>query len=281
MIVTDDSKSPSFQDPSLGARLARARAARGLSVEDVAAATRIRAQLIGEIERDAFDNCGGAIYARGHIRAIAQVVDADADELVADFDRRHGGLPVASLDPAALPKLATSADRDIARARRTSPRWASAAVAVLAVGVVFFGVTWFAGRDGGQPAGQTDRAAATGSTPTQAASPEPSVTASPTPTAAQTTVPPTSAPPTPTGVSLIVQVAGGPSWIQVTSSTGQRVFASVLSDGQTMQWHDPRLLTVKFGNAPVVHVVVNGQDMGTPCDRTVCTVRYPVPAEAG
>ena len=47
----------------LGAALAAAREQRGLSVEDVAAATRIRATIIRAIEADDFAACGGAVYA--------------------------------------------------------------------------------------------------------------------------------------------------------------------------------------------------------------------------
>ncbi|HEY9476400.1 MAG TPA: helix-turn-helix transcriptional regulator, partial [Mycobacteriales bacterium] len=108
--MTDDSTSKPPDDLLTGAVLAAARVARGLSVQDVAAATRIRARLVTEIEHDQFDGCGGATYARGHIRSIAQVVGADADELVARFDRDHGG-PAQQLQPGALPRLAGPADR--------------------------------------------------------------------------------------------------------------------------------------------------------------------------
>ncbi|HEX5493613.1 MAG TPA: helix-turn-helix domain-containing protein [Mycobacteriales bacterium] len=273
--MIDDSTSQPTDDPSLGRVLADAREARGLSVEDVAAATRIRAQLIGQIERDDFDGCGGAIYARGHIRAIAHVVDADAEELVARFDRVHGGPPERQFEPGALPRLSAGADRDIARARRRSPRWASAAVAVLAVGAVFLVATWFAGRSGGGPqrtAGNPVSVAPPVITP----SPTPTPTPSPTPTST-----PTPSPTPQQGVSVQVQVTGGRSWIQVRSGTGEEIFARILDDGQSMRWHDPQTLTLKFGNAPVVHVIVNGHDRGVPCTRTVCTVRFPPAAVAG
>lgn len=276
--MIDDSTSQPPHDPSLGDVLADARAARGLSVEDIAAATKIRAQLVSDIERNEFDSCGGAIYARGHIRAIAHVVGVDADELVAMFDRSHGGAPTRQLESGALPGLAGSADRDIARARRTSPRWASAAVAVLAVGAVFLVATWVAGR-GGDSSQQT--ANGPGAAATTSAAPTPTPTPSPTSSPTPTTAPPTTTPPPQPGVSVQVQVAGGNSWVRVESGTGEEIFARVLDAGQTMQWHDPHALTLKFGNAKAVDVVVNGRDLGVPCERTVCTVRFPGTAVAG
>ena len=74
---------------SVGEDLARAREARGMSVEDVSSATRIRAGLIRAIEADDFGPCGGAVYARGHLRAIARVIGIDPEPLVRDYDRTH------------------------------------------------------------------------------------------------------------------------------------------------------------------------------------------------
>ena len=61
---------------SLGSALKSARTAAGLSVEELAARTRIRAALIKELENDNFVNCGGDTYARGHIRAIARILES-------------------------------------------------------------------------------------------------------------------------------------------------------------------------------------------------------------
>jgi cytoskeletal protein RodZ len=72
---------------SLGETLARAREGRGLSVEEVARATCIRGAVIRAIESDNFAPCGAPVYARGHIRAIAQVLGVDPLPLVAEFDQ--------------------------------------------------------------------------------------------------------------------------------------------------------------------------------------------------
>jgi cytoskeleton protein RodZ len=265
--VTDDRTSPVPAEPRPGASLAAARRERGLTVEDVAAATRIRVQLVNEIEQDQYANCGGAIYARGHIRAIAHVVGADADELVALFDRQHGGAPVPTIAPAALPVLTVpAADRQMANAGSSSPRWASAAIAVLAVAAVFLGVTWFLGRGSNSPQQTAEPPVRTGAV-------LPGDSPSPTPTPSATTPSPT--PTVPPGVSVRVQITGAQSWIRVQSSTDEELFSGVLDAGQTREWHDPQLLTVRFGNANVVRLVVNGRDVGQPCDRQVCTVRFP------
>ncbi|NKQ27167.1 helix-turn-helix domain-containing protein, partial [Streptomyces galbus] len=60
--------------PSIGRALRQARIARGLTVDDVSTATRVRIAIIHAIEADDFTPCGGDVYARGHIRTLARAV---------------------------------------------------------------------------------------------------------------------------------------------------------------------------------------------------------------
>ena len=72
--------------------LEQAREAAGLSVEQISALTNIRVSVIKDLESNLVNLSGGIAYARGHIRAIAQVLNAktgkavtiDADLLVGD-----------------------------------------------------------------------------------------------------------------------------------------------------------------------------------------------------
>lgn len=68
----------------VGRRLALARQHAGLSIEEVVAATRIRPGMLREIETGEFVHCGGDVYARGHVRAIAKVVGIDPEPLLAE-----------------------------------------------------------------------------------------------------------------------------------------------------------------------------------------------------
>ncbi|NUR26137.1 MAG: helix-turn-helix domain-containing protein, partial [Catenulispora sp.] len=67
----------------LGHRLAMARYQAGLSVDQVADVTRIRSGMVREIEAGDFIHCGGDVYARGHVRAIAKCVGIDPEPLLA------------------------------------------------------------------------------------------------------------------------------------------------------------------------------------------------------
>jgi cytoskeleton protein RodZ len=246
----------------LGAALAAARRERGLSVEEVSAATRIRPAIIRAIEDDDFDACGGAVYARGHLRSVAQVVGADPRPLVEEFDRRFNQ-PVPALRTAPLGSF--EPPRDAGRSGRQSPTWASVAVGVLVVVVIFLGASWLIGRGNDDtPAAPVARSAPTTAAP-----------------AATTPAPATSkpAPPAIRGVVLRLQASGGSSWVSVTSSDGNQLYQGVLTSGTAREFRDAKQLSVRFGNSPAVRITQNGRDMGAPrCDRQVCTVAFGVPA---
>jgi hypothetical protein len=74
---------------SIGDVLADARCRSGLSINEVSRQTRIREAVIWGIELDNYALCGGDFYARGHIRAIAQVVGVDSVPLIQEFDARR------------------------------------------------------------------------------------------------------------------------------------------------------------------------------------------------
>jgi cytoskeleton protein RodZ len=69
-----------------GGLIAAAMQARGLSVEDLAHATRLRPGLIEQMTQDDFVDTGGDVYARGHLRTICTVLSLDSDEVLASYD---------------------------------------------------------------------------------------------------------------------------------------------------------------------------------------------------
>jgi cytoskeletal protein RodZ len=62
---------------SLGSMITKARKDAGFSIDDLSDATNIRTALLREMEEDEFINCGGEIYARGHLRNIAKKLNID------------------------------------------------------------------------------------------------------------------------------------------------------------------------------------------------------------
>lgn len=267
-----DVDPPEHPPISVGQALAEARAAAGLSIEDVAATTRIRASLVQAMERDDFSGCGGAFYARAHVRTIARLVDADADFLVAEYDRQHGPPPTSAHELAAPATLTHTAD---AAARKPASRWAVAAIAVVAILVIVLIGRWALSGSDGQgnqtKPGPRPHPVATSTHSSASPTPTPSASSTPTPTRPTQTTPSPS--PTPTGVSLAIDVTVR-SWVQVTASSGAEVYQGVLEAGENRTFTDPASLTVRFGNAPGVTVSLNGRPARQPCPQYVCTVQF-------
>lgn len=234
---------------SVGESLAHAREERGLSLDDVSRATRIRTTVIRAIEGDQFDACGGAVYARGHIRSIAHVVGIDPEPLVAEFDREHGGPPAGPVpthvfDPEVM-----------AATERKRPNWGAAMAIALVVISVLAAVQLFAG--GGSSKRPSGADIAQSIAPHETASPTTARTASPSP-------PPVVAKLPEKGVVVLLRITGGASWCSIKNAAGQVMFEGTLTQGQQKLFKDDKQVKLVLGNAGAVDLVVNGRDLGSP-----------------
>ena len=234
-------------DLAIGATLSAAREARGLSVDDVARSTRIRAGLIRDIEADRFDACGGDVYARGHIRSIANTVGADGAVLVAAYDRERGGNPAAEailvFEPGAV------------RGERRRPNWAAAMAVALVV------ICLWAAVDLLGTGTKTGVGKGTGGTRADTA-----LTPPPTPTssAPATAGPDAVAMVPPTAVSVRVRIIDEKCWVRVGNAANVTIFQGVLAPGDTKDFQDPEQIHLTLGNASAASLVVNGRDIGAP-----------------
>jgi cytoskeletal protein RodZ len=123
-----------------GTQLKKARESRGMSLQQVAASTKISVGVLEALERGDFPRLPGGIFSRAFVRSYAVEVGANADEVVAKF--------VTELE-AAIPAAAETAspdvtDDDIAfleRQRRAS-LFLRVALVVLALMIVGAFVAW-------------------------------------------------------------------------------------------------------------------------------------------
>jgi cytoskeleton protein RodZ len=69
-----------------GEHLRREREMRGVSLEEIAAATRINTRFLEAIESERWDQLPGGVFNRGFIRSIARYLGMDEDSLVAEYD---------------------------------------------------------------------------------------------------------------------------------------------------------------------------------------------------
>ncbi|MHB1740333.1 MAG: helix-turn-helix domain-containing protein [Actinomycetes bacterium] len=242
---------------SIGQVLTAARQQAGLTIEQVGQRTRIRPTIIASIEADEFGPCGGDTYARGHVRAIAHVVGADADELVAEFNRSAAHLA----DPGSQEFFA--AEASAARPQRHGPNWAGAAVLVLLLVIGYAAFSLLRGH-GASTATTAAAGVTTGASPTPrvTATPQPSATA---PSGSTAILPPgTVAQASPGAVTVTLSTPSGPSWISATTGSGRQLFAGLLSRGTSQTFTDGSAVRLVIGNAGAVDLVVNGKNIGTP-----------------
>ncbi len=261
---------------SVGETVARARAAAGMTVAQVAAQTRIRATVISEIEADDFRSCGGDAYAKGHLKSIATSVGIDPVGLAALFDAQRGtaraaSAPVAPVDQPThvmdprggehgLAALAGTLGASMSGGRRGA-NWTAVMALALAV-VVGIGVISFLQRpQSTSPTASTPSPSSSSPAPGGSASSSPSTTPSSQPTPSTS---PTDVVAQADGVTVKLAVTGRASWMRVTNGSGKTLFEGTLNKGDTKTFQDKTKVKLLVGNAGAVSLKVNGRDLGAP-----------------
>lgn len=224
-----------------------------MSVDDVSSATRIRATLVRAIENDDFEPCGGAVYARGHLRNIARAVGVDPEPLVEEFDRTHAApdLPQLAVTGAGQPT-----DPELAaRADRRRPNWFPA-MALALVAICVLAAYGLVNRSPSHPSPGTTAQQQTQPT-VQPSTPPPSAPATTPPTSSVAQVPSNVA-------TALVRTVAGQTWLSVETLSGRLLFQGLLAPNQTKVFRDTRGLRIVIGNAPAVQLVADNHDFGTP-----------------
>lgn len=260
----------------VGKELAHARVGLGLSVEDVAQRTRIRAANINKIDRDDFKTLGADVYVSGWIRSYAEAVGLDPSEMVIkyrdenplvaakspDQDEPVGGATVNSavnrkvkITKEEVDVLPAAPVRVIERkAPKERTNWSMVLAAVFA-GLLVVGGLALIGRlvvGGGSSdvviAGETvaeqTEIAASAETEDDLAAGEL--------TAAIPGEP----------VQLVIRVETGRSWVRVSDIADVEIFEGILTAGDEQTFSDSSTLNVVVGNAGAVSIVHNGIDLG-------------------
>ena len=114
-----------------GAQLAARRGELGLSIEQVAAATRVRPEYLRALEADRFDNLPAPVFLKGYLRTYATHLGLDPEKLLAE-------LPASPRPPSLAIKVGTG--RRPTGFLLTSPAVAAASLVLLAG--VFAGYAW-------------------------------------------------------------------------------------------------------------------------------------------
>ena len=190
--------------PPVGQRLRAAREEKGLSLEDVAAQTRIPQRHLGSIETADWDNLPAPTYTIGFAKSYALAVGLDRSEIGNQLREEMGG------------QRFTSTSTDVfepADPARTMPKWlVLGAIAVVALLIAL--MSWLNNRSLDQNNGP----------PTEAAAPAPA--------ASRSAVPPPAATPA-FAQGAVVITATSPVWLQVGERGGATLFSGTLQPNQT------------------------------------------------
>lgn len=193
--------------PTVGERLRAAREQRNLSLEDIAAQTRIPQRHLESIETADWDKLPAPTYTVGFAKSYASAVGLDRTEIGDQLREEMGGQRFASSQSEVI---------EAADPARTMPKWLvfGAIVAVILIVVV---MSWLNRRSLEQP--------------TEAASNEVAATAPASPPASPHQQA-AAAMPAASAQGPVVLTAIAPAWIQVTDE-GKSLFEGELQAGQS------------------------------------------------
>jgi len=195
--------------PTAGERLRAAREQKKLSLEDVAAQTRIPQRHLVSIETGEWDNLPAPTYTIGFAKSYAAIVGLDRQEIGDQLREEMGGQRFAT----------TAADVfEPADPRRTMPK--SLVIGAVVAAVLLIALMSVLNR---RSLEQPDRSAASNAAATSA----------PAPAAQPATASPATVSPAPVPASgPVVLTAMAPAWIQVTDQ-GRTLFEGELQPGQS------------------------------------------------
>jgi cytoskeleton protein RodZ len=258
---------------TVGETVARARAAAGMTVAQVAETTRIRSALISAIENDDFRPCGGDVYARGHLKSIATAIGIDPTALAAQLDEQLGSAreeaapvapvvqPTRLMDGGSgngLASLAGTLGASLSGGRRGA-NWSAVMALALVVIVVVGAVSVLGNRPPGSSSVAGPGVGASNTPSPASSSPEPA-----TPSAPPSTTRPPDVVAAADGVLVKLTVTGRASWVRVTTGTGKTLFEGTLSNGVIKTFRDKTKVKLLLGDAGAVALNVNSHDLGAP-----------------
>lgn len=252
----------------LGRRLREAREARGSSLEEAEAATRIRAHFLELLEAGDFAAFrGGDVQVRGFLRIYARYLDLSPEEVLGRYSAEvHGteNLSASEQAPEEVHPPTNEPVTDLTEIRfrprdipvtSSLPRWMSVRT-VMIVGLVLtilLGILAVVTYVMNQPEDEQLLAPTLTTTPTSISQ-----------TATATVVPDQSTPTSLVSADGRVTLAlEATEHVQVRVKRGTNVvFEQMMVPSQTETWTDEEMIVVETGNGAALQVTVNGAELG-------------------
>jgi cytoskeleton protein RodZ len=164
---------------TFGERLRREREMRGVSLDEIAKATKIGTRSLKALEQEEFGKLPGGIFNKGFVRSYAKFLGMDEDQAVADYVVAAGEAEQSS--DAVIERLAAESERRAEEKRIQRQRekkaepfftWNKIAVVVIIIVAAVLGSQYYAKRKA-MKAEQTTPSVAAPSAATQPAAPTP------------------------------------------------------------------------------------------------------------
>ena len=245
--------------PVGGERLAEARRELQISVLEIAKELHLDEPKVRALERNEFDVLGAPVFAKGHLKAYAQLVNVDAGDVLADYYQLNRA-------DSALPVITT----------RTKPRrelspgpWIAAIVVVIAVVSAYW---WFtrpplAVPGVAQPQETSDSVAVP---PPESGDgeedtlPEAGDEMLGDPPVEEPLIEEAAEPAVEDGQLRLLLTYTGDCWTEITDASGRRLLFDLGKDGRTVELSGAEPFNVLFGNPGNVSLRVNGEDYALP-----------------
>lgn len=219
---------------NLGEVLYNARTSVGISLDDLAAATSIRAGLLSEMEKNNFSHCGGDIYARGHLRNLAPKLGLDVQELIYLYNEEH------SAENRTINEMLV--ENNVARVphEKKNISWKVPAAFSIAIVLVVAVVQIIISNVNSDGPRETNPAPAASTSASATAEPSPSPTASV------------------EGVTMSITASRGSSRIDIVVD-GEHVDKGSIFQGETKSFEAKTSISIYFSNPAGLDVTVNGE----------------------
>jgi cytoskeletal protein RodZ len=213
-------------------RLRAARERAGLTIEDVAASTKIRAASLEALERGEFSSLPGEFYTRAFLRSYAAHLGLSPQAILADYESEQPQAQAPPAEPAAQRPLRSLLSPLLAAATSTGVVIALV-VALLALAV--------ANRSDTPPAAEPGAVGTSGNG------------AAPAPAPARSTGAPAAAP-----ESLTIDIqAAAPLWV-TGAADGRRVLYRLLAPGERVTVKAAESFAFRVGDASAFTYSING-----------------------
>ncbi len=268
-----ESEEQDARGPRAGERLAEARREKQITIVEIAKELHLDEPKVRALERNDFETLGAPVFAKGHLRKYAMLVDIDPDDVLTEYYEMNRSGPA----PLVISRRARP------RTELTPGPW----IALLIVAaLVAFAYWWLAVRqpastpepqiESTEPAPQIEEQAEDVAEERVAApQPEPAMqdvaetpVTEPEPAAAEE--------PADSGVRLSMAFTGD-CWTEITDAGGRRLYFGLGKAGRNVEVSGEAPLNVLFGDANNVNIAVDGVERPiTAAERRGKTARFSI-----